>query len=102
MRLSAKQKDAIKEIFFVHFLPKDHIWLFGSRVDDFKKGGDIDLYIETNYEDPAIVVEKKIGFLSNLKAKIGDQKIDVIINLLKKNKHLRIYDEAKNTGIKIL
>jgi hypothetical protein len=38
----------------------------------------------------------------DLKRKIGDQKIDLIINQLSKNKHLPIYDEAKNTGVQII
>ena len=44
----------------------------------------------------------KISFLRDLKKRIGDQKIDVIINVLEKNKQLRIYDEAKSTGIQLL
>ena len=50
--------------------------LFGSRVDDTKKGGDIDLYIET----PDCNFSKKIDFLVLVKQYIGDQKIDVILD----------------------
>jgi hypothetical protein len=39
MRLSKKQLDAIHKSFVAHFLPLDTLWLFGSRVDDLKKGG---------------------------------------------------------------
>jgi len=52
------------------------IYLFGSRVDDNKSGGDIDLYIET--EDTENLSEKKIRFLVDLEALIGEQKIDVV------------------------
>ena len=51
MRLTEAQVKAIQDNFFVSFMEGDKIWLFGSRVDDFKKGGDIDLYIKTNYND---------------------------------------------------
>jgi len=51
MRLSRIQIKAIWEVFLLHFMKEDSIWLFGSRADDNKKGGDIDLYIETNYTD---------------------------------------------------
>lgn len=102
MRLTEKQLDAIRELFFVYFLPEDKIWLFGSRVDDLKKGGDIDFYIETHYPETSQIAEKKISFLRDLKKRIGDQKIDVIINVLEKNKQLRIYDEAKSTEIRLL
>jgi len=102
MRLTKKQQDAIRESFVAHFLAADRIWLFGSRADDSKKGGDIDFYIETYYEDSAIATEKKIKFLSDLKKRIGEQKIDVVINILKDNQKLRIYDEAKNTGVQLL
>lgn len=102
MRLTPEQLIAIKESFAAHFLVEDKIWLFGSRVDDLKKGGDIDFYIETQYADNMVAVEKKIAFLRDLKKRIGEQKIDVVTNLLKSNKHLRIYEEAKNTGVRLL
>ena len=51
MRLTKTQIKAIQDSFFTFFMKGDKIWLFGSRVDDSKKGGDIDLYIETNYDD---------------------------------------------------
>jgi predicted nucleotidyltransferase len=54
------------------------IYLFGSRVDDNLKGGDIDLYIET--EDKRDLFEKKIKFLARLKRSIGEQRIDVVFN----------------------
>ncbi|WP_080522913.1 nucleotidyltransferase domain-containing protein [Methyloprofundus sedimenti] len=47
MRLTSKQIDTIKS----SVLALDagaHVYLFGSRVDDTKKGGDIDLLIESN------------------------------------------------------
>jgi len=54
------------------------VFLFGSRVDDSKKGGDIDLFIRTDDKDG--LFEKKIRFLARLKRQIGEQKIDVVFN----------------------
>ena len=53
------------------------VYLFGSRVDDNKKGGDIDLFIEYDGVDK---FEKKIVFLSKLQDIIGEQKIDIIFS----------------------
>ena len=44
MRLSQRYIDVIKSRFKEFFNDGD-IYLFGSRVDDNKKGGDIDLYL---------------------------------------------------------
>lgn len=102
MRLTKKQMDAIHKAFGAHFLSADKLWLFGSRVDDHQKGGDIDFYIETHYPDATLAVEKKIYFLRDLKMDIGDQKIDVVLNILYTNNPQRIYEEAKNTGIQLI
>lgn len=48
MRLREGDHKAIVEIFKKTFPSSDHLWLFGSRADDTKKGGDIDLYIQTH------------------------------------------------------
>lgn len=102
MRLTQKQLDATLQSFRASFLSQDRLWLFGSRVDDNQKGGDIDFYIETHYDDSTTAMEKQIRFLTDLKKSIGEQKIDVVLNILKNNSQQRIYDEAKNTGIQLI
>ena len=95
MRLTQKERQAIKTIFQEVFQDGE-IYLFGSRVDDHAKGGDIDLYIICK---PAPdLFDKKIKFLVKLKQAIGDQKIDVIIA---HNSKRWIEQEAKEHGVKL-
>ena len=47
MRLSTEKIENLKES-ITTILPNSKIYLFGSRVDDFKKGGDIDILIVAN------------------------------------------------------
>ncbi len=51
------------------------MFLFGSRVDETKKGGDIDLYIKTNAGND---LTHKIKLLVELEKKLGEQKIDIV------------------------
>lgn len=53
--------------------------LFGSRVDDHKRGGDIDLLLIVNANTKQRLMENKHYLLSSLKDKLGDQKIDLKI-----------------------
>jgi len=55
------------------------VFLFGSRVDNLKKGGDIDLFIK-NKNEALFTVELKVQFLAELKSVIGNQKIDVVFD----------------------
>ena len=59
MRLNTKEIVHIKNTFIKYFDKNDHLWLFGSRVDDNKQGGDIDFYIETNQEDVTTALNNK-------------------------------------------
>ncbi len=67
MRLSDKEVQAIKDC-FRNIFHSGEIYLFGSRVDDSKKGGDIDLYIRTDERED--LAYKKIKFLTSLKREI--------------------------------
>lgn len=78
MRIKAEEAEFIKQTAKECFGDKAKIYLFGSRVSDNKKGGDIDLYIETKSNNE--VFEKKIKMLKALYNKLGEQKIDIVIN----------------------
>ncbi|RKZ56374.1 MAG: nucleotidyltransferase domain-containing protein [Candidatus Parabeggiatoa sp. nov. 3] len=76
------------------------VWLFGSRVDDNKRGGDIDLLIETNTPliDNRWRIEARIDFA--LQRALGEQKIDIILHTVE-DKTQPIHHIAKQTGIKL-
>jgi len=76
MRLEQYEINALKNSFNSIF-KEGEIFLFGSRVDDTLRGGDIDIFI--NPTDKTNMRVKKIDFLVDLKSKIGDQKIDVVL-----------------------
>ncbi len=46
MRLSRAQIDSIQSVCQQTFVGGVNVWVFGSRLDDHARGGDIDLYVE--------------------------------------------------------
>lgn len=79
MRLSEFEIETIKELAEKRFGEGATVYLFGSRTDENKKGGDIDLFI-TNKDEKRLNIEAKVQFLAELKTKIGDRKIDVVFD----------------------
>lgn len=51
------------------------IYLFGSRVNDSAKGGDIDLLVLSK----KITLMVKLGILAQLHQKLGECKIDIVV-----------------------
>ncbi|HQS83991.1 MAG: hypothetical protein B7Y25_03550 [Alphaproteobacteria bacterium 16-39-46] len=100
LRLDQKELDLICRIFRDFFLRDDKIWIFGSRVNPNAKGGDIDLYIETEYKSPKEIIEARLKFLAALKIQTGDQKIDVIVKY--GNNLLPIYEVAQKEGVRLI
>jgi len=94
MRLTQTYQDSIKKYFEIFF--DGEIYLFGSRVDDTKRGGDIDLYLKVSNMNN--LMEKKIKFLARVKRELGEQKIDVVFN---KDENRLIEKEAIKWGIKL-
>lgn len=101
MRLTTMEQDVIRHSFRQCFGEEDHLWLFGSRVHDQKRGGDIGLYVETHL-DTHQAIESKFSFLRMVKDKIGDQKIDVVLNILSLDSPQLIYKIAKTEGIQLV
>jgi len=73
MKLSNDSMLTIKQAVTLIFGKDAKVYLFGSRVDDAKKGGDIDLYIETVSLEA--VFDKKLSLLSELRKRLGDQSL---------------------------
>ena len=96
LRLTAKELRIIKKT-FQEIFEAGKIYLFGSRVYDDKKGGDIDLYLilDKKFEDET---ERKMKFLFKLNEYLGEQKIDVVIA---KDRNRLVERKALSEGIEL-
>jgi predicted nucleotidyltransferase len=73
MRLTEKEKDNLLKS--IHYWDKDaQVYLFGSRTNDSKKGGDIDLAVWSR----RIGLKEKIDIKLKFFEEFGEQKIDLI------------------------
>jgi predicted nucleotidyltransferase len=100
MRLTEYQQEQIHNSLFEVFGNKIEIILFGSRVNDAAKGGDIDLLVEADSDDNELYL-KKLKALTLLKKRLGDRKIDLIVHSVKSPELPLIVKEAHQTGIRI-
>ena len=82
MRISEIEKTTIVNA----ILEKDknaQIFLFGSRTDDFKKGGDIDILVQSDEIGLLEIVKIKSTIFKN----IPEQKIDLLVSKSNETNH---------------
>lgn len=97
MRLSEEQQQIIKQV-AREILGQDcPVFLFGSRTDDTRRGGDIDLLIQAKYSVEARS-HKELKIVARLQRLLGDQPIDVLI-IDPDTVHQPIHEQALHTGI---
>jgi predicted nucleotidyltransferase len=101
MRLTPSQAKLVKEAVDHHFGPQARVWIFGSRTDDSRRGGDFDFYVETDLDDPAEVIDRKLGLLSQLHAcpDFEGEKIDLLIKPALPGPYPPIYEAARRQGV---
>ena len=80
VRLTEAEVGAICEVMQQHVasLGCPRLWLFGSRADPGKRGGDIDLYLEVDAhvpDVPTLVRELRLALFQ----RIGEQRIDIVV-----------------------
>jgi predicted nucleotidyltransferase len=99
MRLTKQQQTAIKHLAEEIFGRDVVVIVFGSRVDDTKKGGDLDLLIKTNQavNRPAVDAARMASRVSRL---MNGRKVDVLIQA-PTLKTLPIHTIAQETGIRL-
>lgn len=95
MRLTASQIEIIRQAARRNFGADVRLWLFGSRVDDARRGGDVDLYVEPAWGNT---------LLSALRCKISlEDSLDLHVDLVVKEpgKDKPIYQLAKTQGVQL-
>ena len=99
MRLTQHQITTFKRVGEEVFGPDAQLYLFGSRVDERRAGGDIDLYVVGFDRPTEQQIEAKLRFLSKVKLSIGDQRIDLVFSPAPGQSFLPIHQQAEKTGV---
>ncbi len=80
MRLNLKEIAIIQKAFRTIFQKNSFkLYLFGSRTDNNKKGGDIDLLVLVDQNDKQIFIDGKIKILKAIFEDLDEQKIDITV-----------------------
>lgn len=99
MRLSQPNAAVIKKEVENVFGRDAKVWLFGSRVDDTARGGDIDLLVEADV-DLEEALDKELRLYARLVRRLGDQRIDIVVHML--GAPLKpIHESARQKGLRL-
>lgn len=99
MRLSSQTQKIIRETVQEIFGPDATVAVFGSRVDDTARGGDIDLLVQSG--NPVQQRERKaLQLVARLQIRLGDQPIDVLV-IDPETVPQPVHKEAIRTGVRL-
>lgn len=97
MRLTSEQRRIIRKRIRTALGTGARGYLFGSRLNDDARGGDIDLYIEvdTHLDNRAATASR---LAAELQLALGDQRIDVLL-VDPATTRQPIHDNARASGV---
>ena len=101
MRLSDETRQIIRETTAEIFGEGAEVRLFGSRLDDTARGGDIDLLVIL--DAPATAMDrarKSLQLVVRLQRRLGDQHIDVLV-VDPEMERAPVHETALATGVPI-
>jgi len=97
MRLTPLQIQTIKSAINRVLGVPCQVWLFGSRVDDDNRGGDIDLLVEAE-----TVLANRAETLCRLQGALvmalGDRKLDILLKDTRSG-DIPVFEIARRTGV---
>ena len=99
MRLTAQQQATVRATVLETFGSGAQVRLFGSRADDNRRGGDIDLLVTTPERDVQVLMRAEIALLTKLQNQLGEQKIDLLLDYPSRKVRPPILGIALQTGI---
>ncbi len=95
MRLSETEQQCILEATRQNFGDDAKAWLFGSRADDTRRGGEVDLYIDTRQRN---------NLMAELRCQMAiEESLDLHVDLVVNDhvKDMPIYKIAKKQGVQL-
>jgi predicted nucleotidyltransferase len=100
VRLTPAQIRLVKKAVTRHFGAKARVWVFGSRIDDSRRGSDFDFHLETDLDDPDDVIDRRLELLAELHAApdFEGEKIDLVIKAALPGACAPIYRIARREG----
>jgi len=103
MRLTSEQLKVFDSFARRYFGKDAELWLFGSRVDDRKKGGDYDFLVETSVNNADEIIERKISLLAELQdtPQFEDERIDIVVRRRASAFETPIYEVARREGVRL-
>jgi len=96
MRITPAQAEQAVAIIRDYLGAEAAVWLFGSRVDDAKRGGDVDLYTETSL--PGVLLRETVRAKIALEQTFGHS-VDLVVN--NHRKECPIYQIAREEGVRL-
>jgi predicted nucleotidyltransferase len=100
MRVTDKAVATFKNAIHATFPGESKVFLFGSRVDDHKRGGDIDLMVVSHLQRN-VLETAKIAAITKIQMTLGEQKIDLIVTNDPERDPRPVVREALKHGIEL-
>jgi len=94
MRLLKEEASIIKTT-ILKYIKDAKIILFGSRVDDNKRGGDIDIFVQTNQQ---VTLKEQIEILTDIEMNGVLRKVDLVLKT-PTSKEQPIFKTAIHEGV---
>lgn len=92
MRISQELAQRATAIIARNYGEGAKVWLFGSRANDAKRGGDVDMFVETSSPDLMTAMR--------CKADLGDL-FDLEVDLIVGDGSKPVHQLAKRTGVRL-
>lgn len=79
MRLNHQQQRIIHDEVVRIFGEHARVRVFGSRLDDTRRGGDIDLHVEAE-GSARDLLDRELELYARLQRRLGEQRIDIVVH----------------------
>ena len=99
MTLSDIERGTLRQTAKACFEPDVVLRLLGSRLEDSRKRGGIDLLVETRMFDVPSIAKAHLRFLSEVCVRLGEQKIDFLIDYPGRQQSSPIFKIARTQGV---